>query len=279
MDGNDQYRHSKWLSFMKHRLLLAKQLLNPRDSVLIVTIDEKEYLHLGCLLEEMFPETNIQMVSSVINPKGAVRHQQFGRTDEYLFFVQFGCSSPQALPLSEEWKISSDKRATKLRWKELLRSGTHTARADSPNQFYPVYITNTADGPMFNSVGDSFFGTDCSKAPVPKGCVAIWPIRANGSEGNWQISSSSLRELIKIGYAKLGRWKGANTSISYLAKGIGRYNANIREPHPVNLCFHVHLGVSRWRNSERPATGKCIFFKLKMDYPRRDVILSFAAAH
>ena len=29
---------------------------NPNDSVLIVTIDEKEYLHLGCLLEEMFPK-------------------------------------------------------------------------------------------------------------------------------------------------------------------------------------------------------------------------------
>ena len=56
VDSADQYRHSKWLSMMKRRLLLAKKLLNPRDSVLIVTIDEKEYLHLGCLLEEMFPE-------------------------------------------------------------------------------------------------------------------------------------------------------------------------------------------------------------------------------
>ena len=40
VDGNDAYRHSKWLSFMERRLKLAKNLLNPRDSVLIVTIDE-----------------------------------------------------------------------------------------------------------------------------------------------------------------------------------------------------------------------------------------------
>mgnify|MGYP000909445268 CR=1 FL=1 len=46
VDGNDAYRHSKWLSFMQRRLKLAKKLLNPADSVLIVTIDEKEYLHL-----------------------------------------------------------------------------------------------------------------------------------------------------------------------------------------------------------------------------------------
>ena len=44
VDGNDEYRHSKWLSMMKSRLVVAKRLLNPKDSVLIVTIDEKEYL-------------------------------------------------------------------------------------------------------------------------------------------------------------------------------------------------------------------------------------------
>ena len=68
VDGNDTYRHSKWLSMMEKRLKLAKHLLNPVDSVMIVTIDEKEYLHLGCLLEEIFPEARIQMVSSMINP-------------------------------------------------------------------------------------------------------------------------------------------------------------------------------------------------------------------
>ena len=42
VDGDDIYRHSKWLAFMERRLKLAKRLLNPDDSVLIVTIDEKE---------------------------------------------------------------------------------------------------------------------------------------------------------------------------------------------------------------------------------------------
>lgn len=197
----------------------CKKLLNPNDSVLIVTIDEKEYLHLGCLLEELFPEATIQMVSSVINPKGAARHQQFGRTDEYLFFVQFGVSSPEPLPLTNEWKISEDKRASRLRWKELLRSGSHTARADSPNQFYPVFINNTDAGPVFHSVGESYYGTNTSEIVAPDGCVAVWPIRADGTEGNWQISSENLKASIDIGYAKLGNWRGENTAITYLAKG------------------------------------------------------------
>ena len=56
VEGDDLYRHSKWLAFMERRLLLAKELLNPDDSVLIVTIDEREYLRLGLLLEQTFPE-------------------------------------------------------------------------------------------------------------------------------------------------------------------------------------------------------------------------------
>ena len=73
VDGTDSYRHSKWLSMMEARLKIAKKLLNPKDSVLIVTIDELEYHHLGCLLEQMFPEAIIQMVTVVHNPGGAIR--------------------------------------------------------------------------------------------------------------------------------------------------------------------------------------------------------------
>ena len=74
VDENDAYRHSKWLAFMERRLKLAKELLNPEDSVLIVTIDEKEYLRLGLLLEQTFADARIQMVSSVTNqPEGTAR--------------------------------------------------------------------------------------------------------------------------------------------------------------------------------------------------------------
>lgn len=91
VDGSDAYRHSKWLAFMERRLKLAKQLLNPNDSVLIVTIDEKEYLRLGLLLENVFPGERIQMISSVINSAGVSRGDSFSRSNEYLFS---SCSDP-----------------------------------------------------------------------------------------------------------------------------------------------------------------------------------------
>jgi len=91
---------------MERRLRLAKDLLNPADSVLIVTIDENEYLRLGLLLEQVFPDARIQMVSSQINPAAVARAGEFGRSDEYIYFVKFGVAGPRRTQLSREWVSS-----------------------------------------------------------------------------------------------------------------------------------------------------------------------------
>lgn len=219
VEGDDLYRHSKWLAFMERRLVLAKGLLNPDDSVLIVTIDEKEYLRLGLLLEQTFPEARTQMVSSIINPKGATRSAAFKRTDEYVYFVMFGNAGPRALPLGDEWKVVQDPRAQRLRWAELLRSGTNARRVDRPGLFYPVFVRNVEEGAVFDSIGDSVQGDPADVTP-PAGCIAVWPIRADGTEGRWQISGSALMTLIDKGYAKLGApGRDGRPNITYLARG------------------------------------------------------------
>jgi len=219
VEGDDLYRHSKWLAMMERRLLVAKELLNPANSVLIVTIDEKEYLRLGLLLEQTFPEGRLQMASAVINPSGAARASAFRRTDEYLYFVFLGDSCPQALPLPIEWRITRDKRAETLRWDGLIRSGSHTKREDSPNQFYPIYAKEVNGVAIVDSIGDSYFGSDFRSLPCSPNLSAIWPIRSDGSEGNWQISPVNARALLAKGYLKLGKWRKEATTVSYIKRG------------------------------------------------------------
>lgn len=103
VDSSDAYRHSKWLSMMEKRLKIAKKLLNPKDSVMIVTIDEKEYLHLGCLLEELFPDARIQMISTMINP--AIAITDFAKQSSFLLTVPF-CLSRQIHSLFGAPKIT-----------------------------------------------------------------------------------------------------------------------------------------------------------------------------
>jgi adenine specific DNA methylase mod len=217
VDGNDSYRHSKWLSMMQKRLKLAKKLLNPHDSVLIVTIDEKEYLHLGCLLEEMFPEARIQMVSSMINPANVAREGEFGRSGEYLFFVMIGSSSPQRVRLDREWVSGKGRTHTgQVRWDLLKRSGTNSERKHSPGGFYPIYI-NSESGKI-EKIGEPL-PAGISDAPEVAGCYTLLPIRQNGSEGNWQWSPTTFRDRMAQGRVRIGGNKDRGFTVYILKDG------------------------------------------------------------
>ncbi|TNI73178.1 site-specific DNA-methyltransferase [Aeromonas media] len=225
VEGDDIYRHSKWLAMIERRLLVAKELLNPADSVLIVTIDEKEYLRLGLLLEQLFPEANVQMVSSVINPKGASRGSGFRRTDEYLYFVMFGASSPARLQLGSDWASSASgtvddgeegKAPSTPEWTSMMRRGSHAARTERPGLFFPIYAT--PDGKRIVDVGESVpLG---SELPQDRpGLTTIWPLRSDGSEGVWQVGPAELRNRIEQGRVRLGRATSYGFVVNYLPDG------------------------------------------------------------
>lgn len=57
VDPEDSYRHSKWLSFMKPRLELAKNVLKD-TGVIFITIDDEEASHLKLLCDEIFMPQN-----------------------------------------------------------------------------------------------------------------------------------------------------------------------------------------------------------------------------
>lgn len=218
VDGSDIYRHSKWLSMVQKRLKIAKRLLNSGNSVLIITIDEKEYLHLGCLLEEIFPEAKIQMVSSVINSAG-VNRGEFSRSNEFIFFVKFGSAVPQPLPLSEEWRGNTKStKKNKLVWNQLMRAGTNARRIDRPQLFYPIFVSE--DGSKIVDIGIPL-DLDCGRdsITIPPHTKAIWPIRSNGEEGRWNISPEKLREIYPKGYVRLGKFVPNGMAIAYLKSG------------------------------------------------------------
>lgn len=81
-----------------------------------------------------------------------------------------------------------------------------------------MFIKGTPAGPVFDSVGEPLLSGPPTD-DAPDGCVAIWPIRQDGSEGRWQVSATQLRSLIESGFARLGTWKEQNTTIYYLKRG------------------------------------------------------------
>jgi adenine-specific DNA-methyltransferase len=216
VEREDIYRHSKWLAFIERRLRVAEQLLRPEESVLIVTIDEKEYLRLGMLLEQTFPDANVQMVSSSINPAAVARAGSFGRIDEYIYFVSFGKAAPVKLPLDGDW-IPGKGRTHKgtARWDLFRRSGSNSSRTHSPGCFYPIYVDPSV--PRVVSVGDPL-PVGVSEPPNVENCVVVLPIRKNGSQGVWMAGVPEFKKRLEEGRIRLSISSG-KVVVYYIADG------------------------------------------------------------
>ena len=73
VDREDKYRHSKWLSFMKKRLDIAKRLLS-RDGVIFISIDDNELTPLNMLMMEIFGEANFIGILPRVTKKSGKQH-------------------------------------------------------------------------------------------------------------------------------------------------------------------------------------------------------------
>lgn len=220
VDKSDSFRHSKWLSMMKKRLLLAKRLLS-KDGVLIITIDENEVHHLCCLLEGLFPGEVLQQATIVINPKG-VTQGRLSRVEEFAVFL----FRPGAMPAGKADDLLTPEpdegfeavRGREPRWKGLLRSGTNARREDRANMFFPVLIDEAKR--KIVGVGEPLLNGEPMLGKKVKGYAAAWPIRTNGQWGNWGVGHITLNTLIDQGYVSLGEFdvERKTWAISYLSQ-------------------------------------------------------------
>lgn len=101
IDSKDGYRHSKWLSFMEKRLLIAKSLLKP-TGVLVMAIGDDEHHRLRMLADDILGEKNF--ISNVVWQGGRKNDSRYisNGTDYMLVYAR-----------DEE-----SMRAADIRWRE-----------------------------------------------------------------------------------------------------------------------------------------------------------------
>jgi adenine-specific DNA-methyltransferase len=180
VDINDQWRHSKWLSFMSKRLEKARKLLS-KTGVLICTIDKNEHSPLGLLLQEIFHDREIVSIVIVHNPAG-VQGKNFSFVHEYAYFVY-----PKKGKFIGQTTREEDQISPLRDW------GGTSARNLAKNCFYPIKIK---DGKIIE------FGDTCKHNVHPKssniiqkdGSIEIYPIDQNGIERKWVYSSKKAEE-------------------------------------------------------------------------------------
>ncbi len=186
VDKDDEYRHSKWLSFMRHRLNLAKNLLK-NDGVLICAIDDNEQAHLGVLIEQLFPAHEQHAITIIHNPKG-VQGTNFSYTHEYAIFV---------VPKNKKTIGDRSLSEEEIYVSNLRNWGNESERTDAKNCFYPIILKDK------KIIG---FGAVASDEVHPKsanekqkdGSIFVWPIDEKGVERKWRYARQSVEEIKDI---------------------------------------------------------------------------------
>lgn len=199
VDAKDNWRHSKWLAFMKRRLQFARHLLNPSDSMLILAIDDNELFNIGLLLDEIFVGCERQIIDITINPKGKARDGRLSQVDEFLIVVYIGEAAAQ--------ELADETSVQELRWPYLRRSDVESARGTTKGgvrQFYPIYVDE--DSGKIVHVGEPLT-PDQPLDSVPKleGAVPVFPMREDGKHMNWGLTGPSLQSLVGDGYVRISK--------------------------------------------------------------------------
>jgi adenine-specific DNA-methyltransferase len=184
VDKNDTFRHSKWLSMMKKRLIIAKKLLATRGAF-ICAIDENELYSVGLLIEEIFGEAyEIHCIVIVHNPNGT-QGKNFSYANEFALFV---------LPKGE--KIIGLQNRTNnpdIRPLRDVSTGNHL-RTDAKNCFHPIFVKdNKVIG--FGDVCDDKYHPETANIKRKDGIIEIYPIDPSGNERKWVFARQTVETI------------------------------------------------------------------------------------
>ncbi len=181
---NNSFNESTWLTFMKNRLEVAKQLLTI-DGAIIIAIDENEFLELGIIIKEIFKGYESHCITIVHNPRG-VQGTNFSYTHEYAFFV-----FPAGKKIVGNRKIEE----ADIEWSNLRNWGSESERKDAKNCFYPIIVNKeTLEIIEFGEVcEDSFNPTSINE--IEGNTIKIYPIDGKGIQRKWRYAKQSVEDI------------------------------------------------------------------------------------
>ncbi len=221
IDNLDGFKHSKWLSFISERLLIARNLLT-EDGVIAISIGYQEVHNLMLLCQELFD--NRQVTCVTVQTSGGKPNGGFNVTHEYIVFITPSNFAPNASENAMAEYSSAYHGMNLATFNQIQR----------PNQAYPIYINNDGvlvgvgksltervnDGSYTGELGDFIFDYD----EAPEGTVAVWPVTAKGDPCVWRLIPSRLLSDWQKGYIKVVPMKGSKSknkyTVQYLSAGV-----------------------------------------------------------
>ena len=182
---NNTFNRSTWLVFMKTRLQLAKELLT-KDGVLIVAIDKNEQPRLQILIEEIYPEYDVDCITIIHNPRGTIG-KNFSYTHEFALFVT---------PKGKKSICDRNLESTEIEWSSLRNWGGESLRSDAKNCFYPIIVKDDKIIGFGDVSPEDYHPTSQTESKDDK--FYVYPIDGKGVERKWRFNICFIKNRISI---------------------------------------------------------------------------------
>ena len=138
---NDRFNHSTWLTFMKNRLEVAKELLS-KEGVLFVSIDRNEYSELKLILDEIFRDGYQGTVINVSTPNGR-DYGNFAQVHDYIHVYAKNKDSVLLNALEVELdKFKNEDEISRYYLHPLFNSNSAFNNENRPNLYYPFFVSS-----------------------------------------------------------------------------------------------------------------------------------------
>ncbi len=135
---NDNFNHSTWLTFMRNRLEIARELLSD-DGVIFISCDDNEQAYLKILCDEIFGKDNFLSQIIVQSNKRGQTYKQISKTHEYLLlYTKSYIAEINELEKESDFELSDSIGGYELR--ELRNRNPKFGKFNRPNLFYPIYV-------------------------------------------------------------------------------------------------------------------------------------------
>lgn len=178
---NNTFNRSTWLVFMKTRLELAKRFLTD-DGVLIVAIDKNEQPRLQILIEEIYPEYDVDCITVIHNPRGTIG-TNFSYTHEFAIFVT---------PKGKKSICNRVLAESEVDWSPLRNWGSESERTDAKNCFYPIIVE---DGKIVGFGDVSPDNYHPKQTVCEDGKYYVYPIDIKGIERKWRYARQTVESI------------------------------------------------------------------------------------
>ena len=247
---NDSFTHSAWLTFMRNRLEVARELLSNKG-VIFAQCDDNEQAYLKVLMDEIFGCENFVSNSVVVINRGGRDYGSIARTHEYLLIYSKtpGTELNQLEQKGKAFDYADERGGFNLM--DLRNGNIRFNVKNRPNLCYPFYVN------PLSADADDLLEVSLDKQT---GFVEVMPLKSQGVQTVWRWGKEKARQNLNTEIKGKLKRDGGYRIVQKHRKSSKRQRSVWDEKEFVNARGTEHI--------------KALFAQKVFDYPKSEHLIA-----